>query len=359
MEEFMCKAKGLEDVRGVSGSGKPTISVCIPVYNGERYISECVDSVLHQTMDDFELVIVDNCSTDRTYCIASAYSDPRIRVFRNPRNIGSLKNFNRCVELAEGEFFVLLPHDDVLIPTMLETLGEALSANVEVGLAYSSYNIIDADSSEVGTRIVSADDKVMSGDEAIREFITHGNPVQCAMVRRELFSIIGSFDEDQLVMTDIDMWCRVALRGYKVAYFSIPQNCFRIRADSGQQAFLLADERNIGSLSDHLGFAPSLDFVRQNTYYELAFRYLQALFNEIPQASMLQKWRPLAARQWIVGALLRHLGVSLYRRRWTWVGDDMKLLLKVFKWAGALGMMLALLQMSSEFVVRRMKSLGR
>ena len=110
----------------------PLISVCIPVFNGEKYIKESIDSVLIQTEKNFELLIVDNCSTDSTLEIVASYNDPRINVFKNTTNLGSLRNFNRCIELSRGEYFIILPHDDILMPTMLETFCKPLIADPKI-----------------------------------------------------------------------------------------------------------------------------------------------------------------------------------------------------------------------------------
>jgi len=335
----------------------PRVSVCIPVYNGERYIGEAVESVLNQTKEDWELLVVDNNSSDHTVEIVRGYDDARLRVFVNPTNLGSLGNFNRCVELSRGKYFVLLPHDDLLMPRMLETFCRVLDSDTEIGMAYSSYRLINDAGLEIGTRIVSSTDKVMSSEEAISEFILHGNPVQCAMVRRRAFEELGSFDVGLLVMSDIDMWCRIALSGRKVAYCGSPQNCFRVRADSGQQSFLHLDDRRSEELSEHLGFEPSQDFVRQNSYYILAYRYLESLFDMIPESSSLQSWRPMAAKQWLLEPLVRHLFVSLRRGRWTWAGEDLLLLWKVTRWAGASGVVPLLARIPFDFVARRINRL--
>ena len=120
-------------------SEAPLISIGIPVFNGEKYLRESINSVLRQTEKNFELIVVDNCSTDHTLEILAAYNDPRINVFKNSTNLGSLRNFNRCIELSRGEYFVLLPHDDTLMPTMLETFSKPLIVDPQIGLVYSSW----------------------------------------------------------------------------------------------------------------------------------------------------------------------------------------------------------------------------
>jgi glycosyltransferase involved in cell wall biosynthesis len=82
----------------------PKVSVCIPVYNCEAYLANTIRSVLAQSLTDFELVIIDNASTDRTAEIISGFEDPRLRSLRNEKNLGMMGNWNRCLEEARGEF---------------------------------------------------------------------------------------------------------------------------------------------------------------------------------------------------------------------------------------------------------------
>lgn len=115
---------------------KPRVSIGMPVYNGERFIREALDSILAQSFTDFELIISDNASTDRTEEICRAYAahDARIRYFRNENNLGAAANFNRTFELSTGEYFKWAAHDDVLARTYLlrcvETLDQASSSVV-------------------------------------------------------------------------------------------------------------------------------------------------------------------------------------------------------------------------------------
>lgn len=122
------------------------VSIGLPVYNGENYIAQAIDSVLAQTYTDFELVICDNGSTDRTeeICRRQAEADPRIRYHRNSENLGASANFRRSFELATGEYFRWLAHDDVLAPQYLERCVAALDREPDAILAQPLVGIIDA-----------------------------------------------------------------------------------------------------------------------------------------------------------------------------------------------------------------------
>jgi glycosyltransferase involved in cell wall biosynthesis len=101
---------------------KPRVSIGMPVYNGEIHVVKAIESVLSQTFSDFELIICDNASTDRTEEICREYAarDPRVRYHRNAGNLGASKNFSRTFELSRGEFFKWFAHDDILAPTYIE-----------------------------------------------------------------------------------------------------------------------------------------------------------------------------------------------------------------------------------------------
>ena len=121
------------------GTGNPqpasarAVSVCLPTYNGAAYIETALRSILHQTYQDFELLVVDDGSTDATLDIVRSFSDPRIRLHRNPERLGIPANWNRCLELAGGAFVCLFHQDDAMLPENLERKVQLLSADETVG----------------------------------------------------------------------------------------------------------------------------------------------------------------------------------------------------------------------------------
>ncbi|HQE79390.1 MAG TPA: glycosyltransferase [Syntrophorhabdaceae bacterium] len=128
-------------------SSTPKISIGMPVYNGEKYIRKALDSLLRQTFTDFELIISDNASTDRTreICLEYAKKDNRIRYYRNQENIGAAKNFNRLIELSSGEFFMWAGDHDMWDKTFLSRCLEVLMQNKNAVLCYAKAMIIGPD----------------------------------------------------------------------------------------------------------------------------------------------------------------------------------------------------------------------
>jgi len=127
------------------------------VFNGERFLSEALDSVLAQTFRDFELVISDNASTDRTEQICRSYAshDPRVQYYRSNINRGAAWNHNRVFELARGEYFKWWSHDDLCAPEFLERCVTVLDGDPGVVLCFARTQIIDAERQPVTKWVIS------------------------------------------------------------------------------------------------------------------------------------------------------------------------------------------------------------
>jgi len=130
---------------------KPLVSIGLPVYNGEEYLAEAIESVLHQTYTNLELIISDNGSTDKTemICRRFAEQDERVRYHQNELNLGASWNYNRTVELARGFYFRWLAADDMLAPTLIEKSVEILESRPEVVLCFSWTKDIDQAGNEI------------------------------------------------------------------------------------------------------------------------------------------------------------------------------------------------------------------
>jgi glycosyltransferase involved in cell wall biosynthesis len=136
---------------------RPKISIGFPVYNGERYLREAVDSLLAQTFGDFELILCDNASTDSTAQICQDYAarDPRVRYHRHASNIGATANFNAAFELSRGPFFKWAAADDRHAPRYLELTLAVLEADASAVLAYSKTQLMDERGAPLDSRLVN------------------------------------------------------------------------------------------------------------------------------------------------------------------------------------------------------------
>ncbi|MBZ2199009.1 glycosyltransferase family 2 protein [Occultella gossypii] len=129
----------------------PRLTIGLPVYNGEAYLAETLESLLAQDYDDFELVVSDNASTDSTVAIVESFAerDPRVRLVRNDRNMGAAYNYNRLVTDSRAELFKWAGYDDLLEPENVSSCVAALDANPDAVLAFAQATIIDGVGDEV------------------------------------------------------------------------------------------------------------------------------------------------------------------------------------------------------------------
>ncbi len=136
----------------------PRVTVGIPVYNGGKYIAETIESLLAQTMGDFELLVCDNASTDGTAEIVNSHAarDPRIRVLRSEENLGAAFNYNECVARARAPLFKWNAADDLCCPRVLEVCVDELDAHPNAVVAYPLTRIIDG----AGLELKEYDDRL-------------------------------------------------------------------------------------------------------------------------------------------------------------------------------------------------------
>lgn len=118
-------------------NNNPAVSILMPAFNREKYISESIKSVLASNFTDFELIIVDDCSTDNTVTISKAFerADPRVKVYINESNLGQFENRNYCISLAKGDYIKFLDSDDIIFPDSLRIMVEALRLFPDSGFA--------------------------------------------------------------------------------------------------------------------------------------------------------------------------------------------------------------------------------
>lgn len=261
----------------------PKISVCIPSYNYAHYIGHCIKSVLAQTFEDWELIIVDNCSSDDTERVVTAFADPRIRFYTNDHNLGLVRNWNRCVSLARGGFVAVLPADDLYLPRMLDRSVAMLDAHPEVGFTHASFHRIDEHGEITETKRWWESDQVMPGLVALRRLVMgcYLTPASVVM-RRECYRQVGGFDENYRFEIDWAMWMRMAL-SYEVAYIAEPLVCERHEHPGSvtvrrvfRQPRLLASEdfRLLGEIFGRLPETREWRELRRQAYQNLMMRHI-------------------------------------------------------------------------------------
>ena len=215
-------------------SEQPMVSICIPAYNSEAYILETVKAALDQTWKNLEVLVVDDCSSDRTVEVLEKIDDPRFRLVENEVNLGMTGNWNRCVQLCRGEYIKLIPADDVVYPECVEKSVKALIKYPQVSLVITDTDLIDPSGKKIGAYahwpVAGAFDgaKIAKASVMLNNF--YGNPV-CAMFRKTDFIKVGGFDPDIPYILDFDLWLGLSRLG-DVMMIREHLNAFRVREDS-------------------------------------------------------------------------------------------------------------------------------
>jgi glycosyltransferase involved in cell wall biosynthesis len=165
---------------------QPRLSIGLPVYNGEKFLKEAIESLLAQTFADFELIICDNASTDKTEEICRTYAtkDERIRYYRNERNIGCAPNFNRVFELSTGEYFKWAAYDDLHAPDFISRCIEILDKDPSIILCHSQAYLIDENSDILRTYDIKLKTDSPKPQERFHELLTKHLCYQCYGVIR-------------------------------------------------------------------------------------------------------------------------------------------------------------------------------
>jgi glycosyltransferase involved in cell wall biosynthesis len=219
----------------------PNVTFVVPSYQLAHFLPECVHSILAQTYQDFEILILDDCSTDRTPEVAQALRDPRVKYIRNEVNLGHLRNYNKGIGLAQGKYVWLISADDCIRrPYALERYVSLMEEHPEVGYVFcSAVGLQNAqetgllDYSSIGDR-----DTILDGREfLLTKLLGTGCIVApTVMVRKECYEKISVYALDMPHQGDIYLWCLFALR-YNVAFFSEPMVSYR-RHDMGMEVTL-------------------------------------------------------------------------------------------------------------------------
>lgn len=220
----------------------PRISVCLPTFNGERFLAEAIESVLCQTFSDFELVLIDDCSTDGTWELVQQFakSDSRIRALRNTSNKGLFENYNECMSHASGDLIKLFAQDDVWDCSILEKMAAPFLSNESISLVVSAREWIDEDGTRIPLEHPLTEFDRLDGKELIRRCLLSmtnwvGEPSTVMFPRK----FVGAgFDTNYYHLGDLDYWFRVVANG-ECVFIREPLCRFRRHAASTTSKNLL------------------------------------------------------------------------------------------------------------------------
>jgi glycosyltransferase involved in cell wall biosynthesis len=246
----------------------PLVSICIPTYRGAATLAATIASVLAQDYPNLEVWVVDDQSPDDTAGVVQSFGDARVHYVRNEHNLGAQGNWNRCLQLARGKYYKLLPHDDLLAPGALREQVAVLEADTgeEIALVFGARRIIRPDGSLIMTlRFMAGGARRIARADAARRCVRAGTNLLGepgnGLLRRSLALRLGQYDASYPYVIDLDFWFR-ALQHGDAFYTGTVASSFRLLKQSWSVAIGPRQHLDFGGLVEKFIRVPELGLTR-------------------------------------------------------------------------------------------------
>lgn len=222
------------DYTKTNPSVKPLISVVLPVYNGGDYLRQSIESVLNQSLQEFEFLILDDCSTDSSWNYLCSLQDNRIKSFRNSTNKGLFYNLNYLIGQTSSQLIKLWSQDDVMYPNCLETFVRFHQKHPEVGFSYSERDYIDENGRMKDRNFIDLTPTIVSSDLHARIAFHTGSitgNIANVCIPKSSFERVGLFNQNMKISADFEMWVRLA-KHFPIGFIS--DRLIQLRVHEGQ-----------------------------------------------------------------------------------------------------------------------------
>jgi len=276
----------------------PTVSIVIPTHNRAKYIGETIESVFAQTFSNYEIIVVDDRSTDNTPDIIQSLSGKRdIRYFSQPcGNAPAARNYG--LKQARGEYIAFLDSDDLFVPEKLEKQVDVLEKNPTVALVHTGYEKFNDDGENLGYRDTSKITGNYYHQMLLDWSVLIATP--CVLVRKEVLDEVGDFDVDMRAAEDLDLWRRIALR-YEIR--AIPELLCRVRVHPGSLSTGKAEAAASFERFLHKAFLDDVSLsanFRRRAFAKLYSNLGHNILAEgsAEEMSLVRKYSALAIRNW-------------------------------------------------------------
>lgn len=256
-------------------SKKLKVSIIISCYNHGKYLKFCINSILSQTFKDFEIILINDGSTDDTVQIAKSFKDKRLRFFNHKKNIGAIKRTNEGLKRATGGYINLFSADDGMLPKNLEKKARILEKSPEVGFVFSEMKVIDGDGKFIrDTNFRKSKSYVNKND--YYEFLSYGSFIHTAsmLTKASCYKKIGFYDEE--IPLGAEWYNQINLcKNYKSAYINEPLVFFRMHGENWSKWMDVKSQEMdlIKALNKHFGKNPCSKKLKKlvygHTYYSL------------------------------------------------------------------------------------------
>lgn len=310
-------------------NSQPKVSVLMPVYNGELYIREAIDSILNQTFSDFELIIIDDCSTDGSVAVIKTYTDSRIRLFTNPVNKGVSFTTNYGNKLARAEYVARMDCDDISLPQRLAKQVQYLDRHPEIAIVGTQNISIDTDG-----KIVPAQDMFPrpAAPSSIRWTASYECPFihSSVMYRKQILpGKVGEYDENLKMGEDYEMWLRLLHHNYNLANLKEVLIEYRIHPKSAMNSISIFTRiKSVDSIKKHYLDALIPDFKREKEIiidFFATYNPSLAMAANLAMDTLLERYISI----YLHGKITKDLSTNVARKR---AGLAYALFLKEDRW---------------------------
>jgi glycosyltransferase involved in cell wall biosynthesis len=284
---------------------KPKISICVPTYNGSQFLRECLNSILAQTFSNFELLIVDDRSSDNTVEIAEEYAakDSRIEVHRNPQNLGLVGNWTRCIELANGEWIKFVFQDDKIAPNCLEKLFAATKLGKPIVYCRREFIFEPGTNEDIKTWYLThlssrnpfGDKLDISGRQYAELTLKNiginliGEPTS-VMLHRSVFFKFGCFNPHTITICDFEFYTRIAVN---TGIVQVPEVLAQFRIHGTSETSFCSNNRNYrAKILDEL-------ILIHDFAFHVAYEPLRAVARQyLPEIDLIQLFDQKTVSAW-------------------------------------------------------------
>lgn len=218
----------MEPIQVANMTQKPRASIFIPVFNAEKTIQQAIESVLVQTWTNYELIIVNDASTDGTPGIIEQYRQhPQVRIYHNSTNLGMASNSNKGIGLCRGDYVTRLDADDFYAPEYLEKVMVAFAHSSSLAMVFTGAQLVFADGT-TQTELPYPESWIKTGQEFLPQILRYC-PVRApsVSVRRDCYERLGGVLPELKIHIDWEMWARVAANGNHIGYIAEPLTYYR------------------------------------------------------------------------------------------------------------------------------------
>lgn len=247
---------------------KPLISVVMPARNAQKYIGKSIESILSQTFKNFELIIINDCSTDKTLAIIKSFSkkDFRIRIINNEKRLNIARTLNKGISLAKSNIIARMDADDIAFSRRLERQYKTIDSSKNISVIGSDIVIMDANGSEIGIRNYPHQSKKLK--KCLFRYSPFAHPV--VMFKKDMFEEVGGYNPKYSPTEDLDLWFRL---GSNHEFKSIPEPLLKYRIyekSSSHKAI-----RDLEILVFKIRFDAILKYGYRPSSYDIIYNFFQ------------------------------------------------------------------------------------